>query len=342
MDVLRILHLSDLHIVWKLLAKLPEPFWMLHSNFNSDILEGLAKWIVENEEYFDVIVISGDLTQFGSKDEFERVRDFLGLNGLGYSIDQKYLTRRIFRPTIAAVADKEVFLIPGNHDRFRSNHMVESTENPDIDPVGADLVDQKLVEYWPAKHSQTGRIVDRTIDLGSGPKVVLLGADFSLRTKKEANTKLGRFGQGIVHQDVLDELKELTDQHRRETPGIHVVWVVHFPPTYEEYCQANDKEFSEDLWLLEGQKLVDAAGNCEVVCMLTGHVHKADRYDTHGNSASTSVIITGAACCHGAEIHTRSYLLHLPMDEGQVSVDPNYIEWVPDAARGAGAFELKF
>ena len=108
---MKIIHISDLHFPVKLpLLELRGKMIAGYLNYRlrrfkkhpASLIDAMIRFIQKQE--YDVLVISGDLTNVSHEEEFARARDIL-----------------------APVLDERCFIIPGNHDRYHKQAM-----NPDL------------------------------------------------------------------------------------------------------------------------------------------------------------------------------------------------------------------
>jgi 3',5'-cyclic AMP phosphodiesterase CpdA len=102
---IRVLHLSDTHFVCGLTAKMPRRLSAMlglgpHGKDIWDAVINACK-IEHQKAKFDLLVVSGDLTAFGTRHEF------------------KFARRRIEDlATMLGIDPARVVVVPGNHDRF--------------------------------------------------------------------------------------------------------------------------------------------------------------------------------------------------------------------------------
>lgn len=270
MPLFRLLHISDLHI-----GETPQQLGFLPfvkagfalssytgmasvSSHDENILEGLALLAWNERNNLDAIVITGDLATTGVRADLEAADRFLYEP---HSSSDPHLAVGDY-PTLNNPAPLNIYLIPGNHDRYEGKfHTPAGTVFDDIFGPGGRGV-------WPGGQAAHALDVLRK----GGAALGIIGADFSLRTAmhiKSANPGL-YLGAGRAHRDVTDELIRLTNVMRQAEPDIEVVWLAHFPPRFPNLDPC--------LPLLAEDRLVQAAFRAQVNYLLTGHTHEEARY----------------------------------------------------------------
>lgn len=237
----------------------------LPASFDTEAAKGVAQFCSNWSDSVDGIIITGDLATTGSTADIAVAAQFVTEPAGG----PEYLTADRF-PTIASL-QVPVHVFAGNHDRYMNN--VARPFSNHFDFVFEDYMDRKtpFVGSWVSEKDEKA--------------LAFVYADFCLRTRLEASfpQQLNAYGQGRVYEDVLDELRVETLSIRREYPGIHVVWMVHFAP-YE--CGLY-------LRLHEHQRYLDAAEALGVVATICGHTHELLSRELK----TQTIYCGGSACC---------------------------------------------
>jgi 3',5'-cyclic AMP phosphodiesterase CpdA len=221
-------------------------YWL--STHSADVVDAFAQFAFLNQQGYDAVLITGDLATSGSRHELRRAFRYVSDR-----TTSAYLTIRN-KPALGSLV-KPILVMPGNHDRYRPLF----PHNP-----GERTFDEIFATHW---------------DVGQGTKVLwsrdrrgqhlaVIGVDLSLgATDPGGSTPPDLFphlGRGRAHIRRIRTLAEVTDEYRRQKPGAIIVWAVHFQP------KAKDGRLA----LLEEQRLIDAANECDVPVILCGHVHE--------------------------------------------------------------------
>ena len=278
MGSFRLLHVSDLHFyaqaaqadpVHVLLAKPDLAFNQLVGAVaklfgwhHPQLADAVAEYVFSHStsDYFDAIVLTGDLATTGRPDDLHAAHEFVSEPMYG-----SWRNRR--NQSALSSAGVPVFLLPGNHDRYQSVLGA---------PGGANSANV-FRRYW-----RQGPLPDRLIleDQEDNERLAIIAADFSLASSSDARPPiLGQLGKGRVYQDRLNSLKRQTLDVRRTYHNVAIVWAVHFPPVLPD-------GYSE-LTLIDGENLIDSAIDCGVRYILAGHVHARLRYLRGGDRVGT-------------------------------------------------------
>lgn len=280
MPRLRVLHASDLHMggvpnrigipeVLKAPANYPINQWQAVSTHSDLHADAFAAWVYANAASFELVLVSGDLATTGYAFDLQTAHEYLFSPAVrGYLNAQN-------RPTLQTTG-KPTVVIPGNHDRFGSNHL-----------PGDHNFDAQFGAAWSAGQ---GAQVLFNQSIG-GVQFVLIGADFSLRAGDLGGAiygmPLGFLGRGRVYPNRLQQLVALTQQQRRTFKDCVVIWVIHFEPD-----QANSSlELLDEQLVAQALHQLDRAG-VEVDAILCGHTHETNVNKIFGNA---NVYVSGTA-----------------------------------------------
>ncbi len=267
MDSFRILHISDLHfglpprncgfpdILHSAGYKSASRHPLSPSSYDPDLAEALARFVHRSGRRLDAIIVSGDLATNGTVVDLSLARDFI----LNPAIRNLWWNKS-GAPSINQW-DLPILVIPGNHDRFDGQFY-----NP-----GGTLFDRAFGTKWRAGNAAQILRVFKGI---SGEHLAFLGADFCLRSKKDGTGIWGYLGQGKVYQNACNALVDATDDVRNRFGDIGVVWVVHFPPEFQN--------IKASLALIDDNLLANAAAKSQVPVILCGHTHEPRKYPLAG------------------------------------------------------------
>lgn len=209
----------------------------------------------------NAFVVTGDLSTTGNQADLQRAADFFE-RGSVYGIhDSDYEVNNLSAlHNIAPIA-----LLPGNHDRFKSQptyfpnaQEFENVFGENWDTLGN--IKQRL--YQACK----GR-VKAFVLYDEKETLIIVSIDCSLKSVGETYRKSGRWlGLGKVDDEILEEAEEVTVKFRDHINrmGYHtaVIWAMH-------YCPYND----DDLKLIDKKRLFCLAARLNVQFVLTGHSH---------------------------------------------------------------------
>lgn len=234
--------------------------WRHPASHDEEVFERFADRItqIEASDGIDLVVLSGDIATTGHTNDLAAAVD--ALTAPFATAARPYLSPD-GRPTLGARVG-EIIVIPGNHDRFRPNTLLPGNQN----------FEASFGQFWRAQGSTTGRVSAKILaEIGiqqrpTGEKLAVVCADFSLRSWFHQHGALCYVGQGRVYGDVLYDLVRKTNSLLASEPRPAILWVVHFPPSWEA-CANNMKLIGE-------RHLVAAAHRLGVPIILSGHQHK--------------------------------------------------------------------
>jgi 3',5'-cyclic AMP phosphodiesterase CpdA len=196
-QAIRLLHISDLHIV----EDLPDPrrggsptAWQKTHNFETTRMAGQA--IDSLQPKFDCLVATGDLTAEGKRESFETVLQYV--QGGSISGENRM---RIAARGLGAGRDRRLML-PGNHDRFEGKPMPGQRVSYLMEEVlGTPTHYPYLRAYRPPTSKNTSDLTllffvfDSTLPEG--------------QEKKSLGGFVNALSQGRIGKDELDEAAKL-------------------------------------------------------------------------------------------------------------------------------------
>ncbi len=308
MALFTFLHISDLHI-----GATPEQLGLLPlakevafrfswysrvatvSSHSAAILDGLALLAWQESHALDGIIITGDLATTGNQPDLDAARDFL----LEAPSPTKGYQTVAEKPTLNNPANPNIYLIPGNHDRF---------DGPSLNPAGSNFdstFGTTSKAQWPV--GQSAYAID--VLKKGGVSLGIVGADLSLQSAAHISptNPFQLWGAGRAYPNVIDEMVRITKQIRAEHAPVEVIWLVHFPPRFPKP--------SSFLRLLDEDLLIQAADNENIGYLLCGHTHHEDRYLGQKGSRifggkSVEVLCAGTATEHRPPSSTDPRTVH--------------------------------
>lgn len=293
MDIIRILHVSDLHISSR--PQTSGSFLRYHLQKRSLVerfsrpaseqrMKALMRTAQEHAPGCDAILITGDLANSGDREDLETARLFC---------DGSYTPRATRDLGIGPLdaAGLPIFLFPGNHDRYSGRR-----------GAGGEVFDQIFEPYWSVGQGAEYRVIRNTLGIVMG--------DLTLGSPGEAGSWRGQWGQGRAARDRVAFMVAETRLLRAEYAGIAVIWAVHFPPAFTN--------LDEDLVLLEEERLIEAAEAEGIGLLLCGHTHEHRPPYPVGPKGIVQVLCVGSACQQNPNDNTL-YLLDLDIDGGALA-----------------------
>jgi UDP-2,3-diacylglucosamine pyrophosphatase LpxH len=284
MAYIRLLHISDLHFsfeprrldaltrirlgfkefqVLRVLFRLR--YNGLFSSHDRDLARAIAEFADLNSSLLDGIIITGDLATTGLAEDLNIALSFLN------APPAAGVTSAQGMPTLAA-SGLNVFLLPGNHDRYAT----------ELGGSGGTDFDDVFIQFWENGSRVQAAIIER-----DGEKLGVIASDFALTQSSHSDVPyIRRLGQGRVYPEVLQMLEQTTVELRDEYPEIGIIWAVHFPP--------NAPGQSDWLGLINGRRLVALAKKQGIHHILAGHIHTDLTYEA---SAKPTLYVY---CAHSA------------------------------------------
>ncbi len=243
------------------------------SSHRSAPLEDLLRLVNDKRNGIDMIFCTGDLATTGKAVDLRAALEYFELGIFEFGpIDIPIYTSFLN-------SKKSVLLMPGNHDRYAS-----------FGQPGSATFQIEFRKFWQTRELKD---VDYRSARKGGERVAVVAADFSLRASKDAR-KVGKYpkqitslGQGRCYDDVIENLKEITNRVRKKYPGTAIVWAVHYP-----IFEPEDKLLD----LNEKEKVQAAANEMNVNVIIGGHIHKSALVDC----SSIQNIIAGS--CSAVDI----------------------------------------
>ena len=329
----RIIHISDLHFcatarranalkyvkrrVQELYGGLerltPEmiPAFILPDSYCPDLVRFLARKIYQMRNEIDVLLISGDIATTGLPEDLR-----LGLQFVDAQPSRTYLGAD-GRATVKS-GRFPIMLIPGNHDRFRSNR----------GEPGSRTFDLIFDGHWGRTDPE---ILTGVFSQPHGPSLAIVGADLTLRSEQDAGlpTRVMRYGQGCAYEDVIKKLTAKTADLHQRFPGVGVIWTVHFPPSKDCCGFFGYKE------LRFHPRLVHAATISNVSLVLCGHIHERKLISLD----DLTIVCAGSASVFAEEHGNWFHCLEISIENGRARLtkksDYLYLEEEGDFVRAA-------
>jgi 3',5'-cyclic AMP phosphodiesterase CpdA len=236
-----------------------------------EIAEFLARKIFQIRNQIDLLLISGDIATTGLPEDLK-----IGLHFVNNSPVHTYFGAD-WKATIRSNAFP-ILLMPGNHDRFRSNKAEPNCRT-------FDLLFEK---HWGRSDPQISTAI---LNRPTTEPLAILAVDFSLRAESDAAhpTRWMRYGQGHAYEDIVEKMVKKTSELRGRFSGIGIVWAIHFPPSKEcgGFCGYEELRYHN--------RVVEAAGSSSVKLILAGHIHEKKEL----RLGDLDIICAGSGCGFG-------------------------------------------
>jgi 3',5'-cyclic AMP phosphodiesterase CpdA len=256
------------------------------------ITSGVAQFCYKNAQSIDGIIVSGDLATTGMPGDIGVARAYVDDASVnGFRSESR-------KPTLQS-ARRPIYVLPGNHDRYANNF---ATTNSKLFDLAFDNYLHKFngyVGYWVRR--KTGRYLG------------FVYADFTLRARSDATSRLGVFGQGRVYQDVFDDLKKQTFALKSKYSDINLCWVLHFAPF----------DCGSHLELVDWQQIAQAASAAGVSATLCGHTHSQAKIQAHGHT----IYCAGSAGCVDSEDSSTAHIFRFEIHGGNFNVRRENYKW---------------
>ena len=197
-------------------------------------------------------------------------------------------------PNLGLPQDR-LFVMPGNHDRYKFSGTYVDKLSDGIGP-GGERFEEYFQENWTCFKGQYDRVA--SIEVPDTPKerppIYLVAADFCLYRKEDAEhwrlATLGYAGQGRVTCKILGDLIKETERVRTLSGKAVVIWLLHFPPFTLSELEPKER----NLRLIGAEKIKESAKQNAVGLILSGHLHRH-----HATSGPENVKVW---CADGAAI----------------------------------------
>lgn len=264
MHIIRLLHLSDLHLSLKRRRFRP-------SYCDPDCLEEVARIANKNAalDRIDGVIVSGDIADSGRTSDLAIAKDFLFPQELkGF----QWITSKL-KPSLN-VYNKPIIFLPGNHDRFGFFDLVPGSKEFDKFFSGHWKGNDRGISFWCLPDDKN-------------PQLMIICADFTIKSLRDC---IFWIGQGKVYDDQLRELLNFTKKAKDKTP---VIWVLHFAPD-KQVGQENPVPFK--LKLNDSRILVKKAEVFDIKYIFCGHIHKGTNYNA-GISKKVMIHCAGSSTC---------------------------------------------
>lgn len=249
MGRINLLHVSDLHIAKN--PKLPalketsyedyiKRLWEHETlaSYDPGILRALTKFIGKRQNELHAVIVTGDISTSGLDHDLR----------LASKVIEKFNNHR------------QTFILPGNHDRYQN--MFDGINL--VFKPGGKRFHYHFGKYWNDDVRENQELTDGNLT------VCVISADFSLRRIGDSKVYVpgGFYAQGYVYRDILDELKEATDNVSAKfgsTTQVAVIWALHFPPVAFGIAAHSE--------LVGANELIKAAKDKEILALISGHSH---------------------------------------------------------------------
>lgn len=264
------------------------------------------------EQALKAILVTGDLATSGLPQDLHRACEYFD------SQSMRLWLNSFERPTLRAT-ELPMYLLPGNHDRFKGN-----TGGP-----GGAYFDTVFGHYWRCGNGAMAF----PILSGEEESLCVVAADFTLRRKRDATRVEGIWGQGKAYLQVIEMLKSETKKLRYGENKVAIIWAFHFPPGLE----GDDP----NLELIDGDLVLEAAEECKVSHIFAGHIHKIVRPE-EGARGSVSVCCAGSATQVKKAQDNSFHEIEILVEEGDIqSVTCDSWIWDTDARKFVEASSFK-
>lgn len=318
--MIRLLHLSDFHFSsepdklnkWDALRgegigdnqEFRARVGFFQTSHNFDLPARISEFV--KSEDVDLLIVTGDLAATGLRKDLMFARAyFVSSNPAGVPA---YPNLRFPK--------ERLFLMPGNHDRFQYGGGVIDDLAEAVSPGNLEF-DDAFSDFWYSRCSDY-RVAEMDIPGAHGelPPATVIAADFCLSLRSQAENAFhgvfaGFAGQGFADERVLRALMEATRRKRSKHEAAIIIWLIHFPPFSLAELAANERS----LRLINSEAVMQAAHECGVPLILSGHLHRDFCCPDYGY---VRVWCAGAAAVRSA----RQYQIH------EISLSSPTAPWV--------------
>jgi 3',5'-cyclic AMP phosphodiesterase CpdA len=262
------------------------------ASYIESITSGVAQFCYKHTQSVDGIIVSGDLATTGMTADIGVARAYVDDAPLsGFRSESR-------KPTLKS-ARRPIYLVPGNHDRYANNFATTNSKTFDL-TFGNYLHNfNGYIGYWVRRKA--------------AKYLGFVFADFTLRSRSDANTRLGAWGQGRVYEDVFDNLKSQTFTLKEKYEGIVICWILHFAPF----------DCGPELELIDWQQIARAASALGVRTTLCGHTHIQAKIEAFNHT----IYCAGSAGCADSEDSSTAHILRFEIEDDHASVLRENYRW---------------
>jgi len=293
MPILRVLHLSDLHLS----GKLKTYYRSIDKNsgylsvYNTRALKALAAFVYNWQDRLEAILISGDIAVTGIDSDLKRALQFFCSST---------------EPTLQNFT-KPIIIVPGNHDRYdqysKSSKLALSAL---LGQPGGKLFDKYFSSYWGAGKSG---VQFYKLPSEDSPILTVICSDFSLEKSSDSTVRFGHYGQGKVYQEKLQNLVRCTENMVKNHSSSAIIWMVHFAPKFEDHYDLGIR-----MRLLDSEKLIKEAEKAGVKYIFCGHTHNHREYQI----GKLQIHCAGTSTCVRNNNDTTIHLRYIDIQNGKV------------------------
>ncbi len=296
MQLLQVLHLSDLHIQRK-----KSFVRSVGPKCDQTALQAIAEIAYRDRDRFDAILISGDIADLGWEYDLRHAIDFFDL--IPEPRFHKPWLSSNGEPTLKAFG-KPIIIVPGNHDRYINITGI---------PKGI-VFDEKFSSYWNAGY---GGIQPYFLPDKQSPILAIICGDFTLEKIEDSSLKKGgHWGQGKIYETRLMQLIQITK--KVTSSHIAVIWMIHFAPDFPN--------LRENLQLLDADKLIKAAAKAGVRHIFCGHTHQSDCYKPE-SSEKVNIHCAGTSTVTYSNALTSIHIRNIKIDRDHI-IEIKSVEYI--------------
>jgi predicted phosphodiesterase len=269
------------------------------ASYIPSITSGVAEFCLREANSVDAILISGDIATTGAMLDLATAQRFVN-----DAADDGFLSKEA-RPTLSA-SRKDVYLIAGNHDRFKS----------DFSPVTSNSFDFAFANHLRRQHEIDG--VGYWVRRKEGKRIAFVTGDFCLKSYADASSRARAFGQGRVYDATLKNMIDVTFKLKQFDSSVTIVWLIHFAP-----FNCNNK----DIELHDWSKIPLAASAAGVAVTICGHTHREEMHVISDHL----ILCAGSSGCADSERNSSVHVLNVEIGE-RVEVWRENFRWDRSAA----------
>lgn len=300
MPLIRLLHLSDLHISIK------NKFYY-NEKYCIACLEEIARISYKNRNNLDGIIISGDISNTGASGDLLLAKEFLFCRSEEPHNPPWMISTK--KPSLCPT-EKPIVFLPGNHDRF----------NVPLFNPGSIEFNRIFSQFW---QGNSYGITCNLLPNNENPQLAIISADFSLESWFDC-LPLFYFGLGKVYPDKLSNLVHVTNQTKKKHL-IPIVWAIHFAP--DVLTHAEDP-VPTTLKLIDSDSFIERAELNEIRYILCGHLHRNIRPYDGDWQKKVKIFSAGSCACKSSKQMPMLYFLEIEIinnDINEIRISP--YEW---------------